>query len=92
MGQLTVEIAFDRGALEGDLHVIPTAGLEASGALLVVVPGPRAGLDGVHSVGPAADVPPVEMLGVLDAEQDQEPLVAGGLAGLDFVGVVTPLR
>ena len=43
-------------------------------------------------VAPAADVPPDVVVGVLDMEQDQEALRAAGLAGLERVGVVGPVR
>src|SRR5437588_344700 len=47
-------------------------------------------LDGRLGVVPAADVPPVVVVRVLDAEPDEEALAAGYLGGLDVQVVVLP--
>ena len=56
-----------------------------------MLPDPTGRFDGVPAIAPARDVPPVEMGVVLDAEENEEALVAAGLACLDRVDIVGPV-
>ena len=91
MDELAVQIAPDQVAHNEDAHGVPLVVLDLAGDGREVLGLPADPLDDVLLV-PQAENPPVEVLGVLDAEQDGEAILAAGLADAGFVDVVLPLR